>query len=275
MAERYQPRKRKLGLPLPGPDLHSGMFRKQFLLDVQRVKETLKSATCAQAILDALNELDDCVIDAQVESQIGIYKQVRALVKNPESDPAVVEKARSLSTQWKTEYDIRKKVVDSFKEKGGLTGEVARKMEENLFNAASPLGLLEGDGYRSYNRHFKRLCVHLRTQGSGSVSQRLADGLITAQEVAWLPDQHLMSLEQLEKEQTHRDEGLQAALAGQTEPEGIATDQFACQKCQSNRTVYTEKQTAWHTDGQDPTVLVTCLNCGYRWKANDDHGLAG
>lgn len=270
------PLKRKAEvLPSPGPDLHCGMFRKRTIEAVQNVKWRLERATDVESIFEALDELGDYVIDAKVLHTTKIFMQVKQIMKKPETDAQVVGKAEALTSRWKKDYEIRKQVIDTFKQKGNLTEEMAKDMEESLFNASSPLGFLEGDGYRSYQRHFKRLCNHLRTKGAGSVSQQLAERQISPQEVAWLPDDQLMSLDQLEKEQAHREEGLQAALATQAEPEGIATEEFVCPKCSSDRTVYTEKTTAWHTDGQDATILVTCLSCNNRWKANDDHGLGG
>jgi len=190
------------------------------------------------------------------------------------ADTEVVHKAAALHSQWKRDFHIREQVIEGFSIKGTLRKRDARQLEEGLFYSACPLGLLEGDGYRSYIRHYKRLCTHLKTRGPGSLAQRLQNNDISFREAAALPDSELLSIEKRQQQQAAQEEGLRAATLTETSSSTI-TSEYVCAKCASARCAYIELQTGWHNDHQDPTILVNCLDCGERWKAADDHGLAG
>jgi DNA-directed RNA polymerase subunit M/transcription elongation factor TFIIS len=227
--------------------------------------------TATDCILDVLEELNDYVIDAHVLKQTGIGKEVGALRKHAEEPLA--KRAEELTSQWRKDHDIRLKVIEGFKEKGDLKIAHARKMEEGLFHAACPLGILEGDHYRLYQRHFKRLSTHLRSRGPGSLVQRLADGELNHMEVALKTDMDLMSSVKRLKAEEYKKAGLREVLAD-GEVAGTVTDEYTCPKCGQSRTTYQEIHSGYHTDGQDATIIVTCLDCSERWKASDDHGLA-
>jgi len=276
---------RKRPLPLgpeagaiePARKQHSGMFREQTIQGVLCVKEKLRSVVedrDVAAIVEVLEELADYVVDERVLSKTKIGIDVGALQKHPAAD--VATRARALVVQWKRDRENRLKVVNSFVNKAKLSEKDARKMEEGLFNAACPLGYLEGEGFKAYHQHFMRISTHLRTQGPNSLLERLQAGELSPAEVASLPDDALLSDAQRERALADRQAGLREALAGQgAEPDGTVTSEYMCPKCQSSRCLYRDVQTGWHNDQQDVTILVQCLDCGERWKANDDHGLGG
>jgi len=262
------------------PRLRSGMFRGQTIAEVHRVLEVIRGHEAepdpdasAGAILEALEELADCVVDREVLERTSVGKEVKRLQRS--TDSQVAKRAATLCEQWRRDFDVRKKVVEGFMEKGGLKRREARDLEDSLFDHWCPLGLLEGAGYDAYRTNYKRLCTHLRTRGPGSLVQRLQDGYLSCTEAAALPDAELLSNEQLQHQKEAEQEGLKNALAAAAEPEGTVTSDYTCPKCQSTRSSYKELQTGWHSDQQDLTIIAQCLDCGERWKASDDHGLAG
>jgi len=254
---------------------HSGMFRDQTIQHISLVAERLRSLQDPEAdvLHEVLDELTDYVVDEKVLDRTKIGKDVAGLQKH--SDLEVASKAKALIVQWKKDRDTRNKVIKSFREKAELSMHDARKLEEGLFNAACPLGYLEGDGFRSYQRHFLRIQTHLRAQGAGNLRQRLRDGELCPAEVAFQPDEDLQTESQRQKVEADRQAGLQEAMGGGRQPEGTVSSEYMCPRCRGNRTLYKDVQTGWHNDQQDVTILVHCLDCGERWKANDDHGLGG
>jgi len=255
---------------------HSGMFREQTIRGVIGAAQALRSLedSDASAILEVLDELSDYVVDERVLDKTKIGREVGALQKH--SDPEVSSRARALVTQWKKDRETRLKVANSFVSKAKLDMKDARRLEEGLFNAACPLGFLDGDGFKAYHQHFMRISTHLRAQGPGSLVERLRNGELTPGEVAFCEDESLLSEAQIEKLERDRQAGLQEALASTgVAPEGTPSSEYACPRCSSSRCLYKDVQTGWHNDQQDVTILVHCLDCGERWKANDDHGLGG
>jgi len=275
LVKRPTPPGRRLregsGPPIPGPDLHAGMFRDRTVQEVLRIREVLRSDTAHDVVLEALIKLDDFCMDRDVLARTSIGKDIGALRKH--TNPAVARQAESLHDAWRRDHRTREQVVDGFSEKGQLMKRDARELEEGLFNAACPLGLLEGEGYRSYQRHYKRLCTHLRARGPGTLVQRILDGEVGLLEAAWLPDSEIMSGEQRQREQQAHEAGLRAALVGPGQ-KGTPTEEYTCPKCKGSNCAYTELNTGWHQSQQDITILVSCLGCGEHWKAHDDHGLA-
>jgi len=269
-------------LLVPGPHFHVGQFKERTILEVHRVvkclhdlqKETTQPA-CSELVLEALEELADLCVDRDVLEKTSVGKEIKKLQKQ-HADPLVCQRAWTLCEQWKRDYDVRKKVAEGFVEKGTLSKRDAKELEDGLFNQSCPLGLLEGDGYESYKRQYKRLCSHLRTRGPGSLVQRIQDSSVNTSMVVLLPDSELMSCDQREQQEQVKREAMRRTVTGTGEAEGgTVTDEHTCPKCGSTRTSYVEVPTGWHKDHQDMTIIVRCLQCGERWKSNDDHGLAG
>eukprot|EP00933_Yihiella_yeosuensis_P064754 TRINITY_DN68269_c0_g1_i1.p1 TRINITY_DN68269_c0_g1~~TRINITY_DN68269_c0_g1_i1.p1 ORF type:complete len:292 (+),score=76.21 TRINITY_DN68269_c0_g1_i1:31-876(+) len=266
-------------LPPPGPQLHAGMFRQRTLkevgvaLDMLKAEADKSSPVAKGIVLEVLERLSDYVVDRLVLEKTSVGKEVAKLQKH--EDKTIARKAEELQAEWRRDFGLRKQVVEGFIEKGSLKRKDARDLEEGLFNSFCPLGLLEGDGYKRYQRHYKRLCTHLRTRGAGSLVDRLAQGEFNFSQVAVISDEHLLSEEQRQQQQTAKEEGLQAALAPEQQPNGALTEEYSCGKCGSNHCCHAEVQTGWHNDQQDMTIFVTCLDCGNRWKAYDDHGGGG
>eukprot|EP00930_Biecheleria_cincta_P033034 TRINITY_DN22888_c0_g1_i1.p1 TRINITY_DN22888_c0_g1~~TRINITY_DN22888_c0_g1_i1.p1 ORF type:complete len:287 (-),score=57.51 TRINITY_DN22888_c0_g1_i1:59-883(-) len=266
-------------LPPPGPRLHSGLFREQTLRDVCTALELLRaeaskpSADSRETILEVLDHLADYVVDLVVLEKTSVGQEMAKLTKHADKD--IAQKAEELKTEWRRDYSLRKQVVEGFIEKGSLKRKDARDLEEGLFNSACPLGLLEGEGKKNYQRHYKRLCTHLRTRGVGSLAHRLAEGTLRFLEVASLPDDALLSDEQQQQQRSDKEAGLKAAVQAPQEPQGALTHDYACGKCGSDKCSRQEVQTGWHNDQRDLTIFVSCMGCGHRWKESDDHGLAG
>lgn len=265
---------------LPGPDLHAGMFRERTIREVLDVRSELQghqvaaspSAAAADAILESLERLTDYCLDRDIIARTAIGKEVGALKKH--ADSGVAQKAEALVAEWKSDMAIRDRVVEGFMEKGSLKKRYAKELEEGLFNAACPLGLLAGEGYRSYQKHYKRLCTHLRDRGPGSLVERLGTRLVELSQAAWLPDDSLRSQEKQLQLVRAQAEGLKAAVVAE-EVKGTISEEYVCPACGSTKTAYQEMQTGWHSDHQDLTIIVQCISCGNRWKAADDHGFGG
>jgi len=267
---------------VPGPHFHAGHFKERTILEVHRVvkclhdlqKETDQNAS-SELLFEALEELADLCVDRDVLEKTSVGKEVKKMQKQ-HADPLVCQRAGALCEQWRRDYDVRKKVVDGFVEKGTLNKRDAKELEEGLFNQSCPLGILEGDGYESYKKQYKRLCSHLRTRGQGSLVQRIQDSSVDTSMVMLLSDSELMSCDQRQQQEQVKREAMRQAVTGSCEAEGgTITDEHTCPKCEATRTSYVEVPTGWHKDHQDMTIIVRCLQCGERWKSNDDHGLAG
>lgn len=255
---------------------HSGMFRNETVQLVTEAADRLKTLqhnADPAAIIEILDELSDYVIDEKVLERTKIGLDVSALQKH--SDAELAGKAKALVTVWKRDRDTRNKVVKGFIEKANLSLKDARRLEEGVFNAACPLGFLEGEGKKNYQRHFIRISTHLKDQGSRGLLQRLREGELELEEVAFQSDESLFSDAKREKVMAHKEAGLKEALATGSQVEGTASSEYVCPRCSSSRCVYKDLQTGWHNDQQDVTILVQCLDCSERWKANDDHGVGG
>merc|ERR1712085_4651 len=228
--------------------LHSGLFRERTVQQVSLIAEQIrgwgKDLPQASVLVETLEELADHVVDGYVLEKTGIGKELKTLSTHP--DQEIKERSSQLIFQWKRDLEMRKKVVGIFVEKASVQKKEARHLEEGLFNFACPLGYLEADGYKSYQRHFVRLSTHLRTHGKGCLAQRMREGEVSC---------------------------LEEALATKgAQLDGIVTSEYTCPTCGSSKTMYKDVQTGWHSDHQDVTIIVSCLECGERWKANDDHG---
>lgn len=265
-----------------GPDLHAGMFRHITLKKVRYMADLVRDLRAKTELpeadadlLDLLSELEVYVVDREVLSRTSIGKEVAALKQH--KNPHIAQLADTLVGQWKKDMKLRDQVVDGFMEKASLKRRrEAQDIEEGLFNATCPLGFLEGDDYRSYQRHYKRLCTHLRARGVGSLFQRLQSGELRPDQVATLPDTELISDGHRQQQHADQQEGLRAAISvAASDATGVTTEQYTCPRCKCNRTSYKEVQTGWHRDDQDLSILVQCLECGERWKESDDHGLNG
>lgn len=257
--------------------LHSGLFRERTVQQVSLIAEQIrgwgKDLPQASVLVETLEELADYVVDGYVLEKTGIGKEIKTLSTHP--DQEIKERSSQLIFQWKRDLEMRKKVVGIFVEKASVQKKEARHLEEGLFNFACPLGYLEADGYKSYQRHFVRLSTHLRTHGKGCLAQRMREGEVSCLEVAFFPDEELLSVEQRERADQDRKLGLEEALATKgAQLDGIVTSEYTCPTCGSSKTMYKDVQTGWHSDHQDVTIIVSCMDCGERWKANDDHGTA-
>jgi len=274
--------------------LHPGRFQKETTEAVRRLLCVVKCrgaseddgpVACAsdrlpgmdtELLLEALVELDSLCIDGAVLAATQIGKEVNALTTHPgmHPDAEVVEKAKELVCRWKKDLQTRRIVVKGFEEKGGLQKRTAMELEEGLAAAWCPLGVFEGEASREYNRHYKRLCSHLKSRGPGNLAQRLQDREVSCMMAPSLLDSQLYSAEKLQQEREAREAGLRAAVVdGGDDSRGIVTNEFVCQ-CGSSHTKYVELHSGWHNDQADTTILVQCLDCNARWKAHDQQGTA-
>ncbi|CAJ1461585.1 unnamed protein product [Effrenium voratum] len=258
-------------LPEPGPSLHSGLFRKRTIKEVQSCLEHLRSPDVDRsAKLEVLNRLADYVVDRTVLETTKVGKEIGKFVRSDDSD--VAQLAKELEAEWKENLRFRDTVVNGFTQEG-LSKKRSQEMEEGLFNFCCPLGFIDGEEKKEYSRQYKRLRTHLLARDEGSLFKRLESQELAARQVAGLPDESLRSKRQQQQFLEARAEGLQAALL-KTQMVQPATEDYSCSKCGSQRCMRNEVQTGWHSDQQDLTLFVTCLSCGHRWKEGDDHGLA-
>eukprot|EP00434_Breviolum_minutum_P029041 symbB.v1.2.025689.t1/scaffold2428.1/size79313/6 len=261
-----------MALPLPGPSLHSGLFRERTISEVQRCIQELRQGPEQQRVLEVLDCLANFVIDRAVLQQSGVIQELKKLSTG--GDEKIAMLVKDLRAQWKEDVKLRDQVVEGFCERGGLDRKQSREMEEGLFNSCCPLGFLDGEEKKNYNRHYKRLRTLLGAAGPGSLSNRLKSRELLPSQVAAMSDEDLRSEAQRKQQSAARNEGLQATLLSPAPPAAV-TEDYACQKCGSHNCYRTEVQTGWHNDHQDATLFVVCLSCGHRWKESDDHGLAG
>mmetsp|Transcript_32493 Transcript_32493/g.72260 ORF Transcript_32493/g.72260 Transcript_32493/m.72260 type:complete len:275 (+) Transcript_32493:72-896(+) len=258
--------------PEPGPELNFGLFTERTIREVLALSQRLSQQPEEADLLKLLDEVEGYPMNAHVLQVTGIGKEVTKLKKHRSTK--VAEIANELAAEWRSEFQQRNKVVETFSSKGGLTKRRARELEVCLFNLACPLALLEGKYYRQYQRDFKRLCTHLRTRGEGNLAERLTQGSITARDAVRLPNSELLSDAQRHSASELKDRALREATLGQQEL-GVATDEYVCPSCGGTQCTHKELVTSYHTDGQDMTILVACSTCNHRWRALDDHGLAG
>jgi DNA-directed RNA polymerase subunit M/transcription elongation factor TFIIS/polyhydroxyalkanoate synthesis regulator phasin len=255
--------------------LSAGMFRQRTIKEVERIRGVLQQNETKpndQVLEEALVDLSELCIDREVLAKTSIGKHVSKLKKGQHD--RIRSMSGNLVDQWKHDHERRQKVVDVFVEKGkgAITKRNAVDMEDGLFDEACPLGILEGEGWKEYQRHFKRLCTHLRATGPGSMICQLEERIIKFTEVAALPDSQLISDEQGQKRLQDQEEGLKAAISSTGMEGGTETEEYECPKCKCVRTQYKEMQTGWHDDNQDLTIRVRCMDCFHTWKATDDHG---
>jgi len=253
--------------------LNFGLFTERTIGEVRALCQRLPTQGSETELLKLLDEVEGYPMDATVLQLTGIGKEVTKLKKH--RSVKVAQKANELTAEWRSEFQQRNKVVETFASKGGLTKKRARELEVSLFHFACPLALLEGRYYRQYQRHFKRLCTHLRTRGAGNLAEKLTRGAITAAEAVLLPNSELLSDAQRHSALELKDQALRETIIGGQEALGVRTDEYVCPSCGGTQCAHKEVQTSYHTDGQDMTILVACLSCNHRWKAHDDHGLAG
>lgn len=261
-----------MALPLPGPLLHSGLFRQRTIAEVQQCVQQLRQGLDRPRVLEVLDRLADFVIDSVVLQQTGIVQELKKLSSAGDTEISTVVK--DLRSQWKEDFLLRDQVVKGFCERGGLDRKQGRDMEEGLFNSCCPLGFMDGEEKKNYTRHYKRLCTLLGAAGPGSLAKRLKSRELVPSQVAAMPDEDLRSEAQRKQQSAARNEGLQAALLAPAPPAAV-TEDYTCPKCGSHNCCRREIQTGWHNDHQDATLFVACLDCGHRWKESDDHGLAG
>mmetsp|Transcript_88638 Transcript_88638/g.225681 ORF Transcript_88638/g.225681 Transcript_88638/m.225681 type:complete len:295 (+) Transcript_88638:79-963(+) len=252
---------------------HSGLFRDNTISFVLKAADRIRQSQDAEpaALMEMLEELTDCVIDETVLLRTNIGKEVAVLQKN--TDAEVSAKARALVTQWKRDRETRLKVVKHFQERAQLSVKDSKKLEDGIFNFACPWGFSSGDDKKAYQRHYLRLSTHLKEQGPGALIERLRAGELKPEDLAFRPDEELMSATKREKIEAVRLQGLKEALATTgAEADGTVSTEYMCPRCRSSHCIYKDVQTGWHNDQQDVTILVNCLDCGERWKANDEHG---
>ncbi|CAE7841990.1 unnamed protein product [Symbiodinium microadriaticum] len=228
-----------MGLPPPGPELHAGLFRDRTIREVEialqqlhTFEEDCSSEDGRKCALEVLEKMADYVVD-------------RVVLERTEEN-----------------LEFRDVAVKRFGEKGGLQKRLCKELEEGLFNHCCPLGFLVGEEKKSYLRHYKRLCTHLRARGSDSLVEKLAKNQFSALQVAALPDSALQTAEKREAQQKAEEIALKEAVLTPEEPLLAAiTEDYTCPRCSSHRCCRNEVQTGWHNDHQDPTIIVTCLNC--------------
>eukprot|EP00405_Crypthecodinium_cohnii_P048984 CAMPEP_0206606716 /NCGR_PEP_ID=MMETSP0325_2-20121206/51579_1 /ASSEMBLY_ACC=CAM_ASM_000347 /TAXON_ID=2866 /ORGANISM="Crypthecodinium cohnii, Strain Seligo" /LENGTH=644 /DNA_ID=CAMNT_0054123309 /DNA_START=62 /DNA_END=1996 /DNA_ORIENTATION=+ len=250
-------------------------LREQMVDFVNKQKDAIeKQAPTVPVLLDILEELSDCIMDDYLLRKTGIGKTIASLRKN--ADNEVVTKASALVTQWKRDRQTRMQVTDILQKRGKLPTSDAKRLEDSVFHFACPYGLEVGDDKKEYQRHYLRICNHLKESGPGCLMEKLKSGEIWHDEVAFLPDEALLSDAKKQKLEAVRQEALKEALITTgAQHDGTPSEQYTCPGCNSTQCLYKDVQTGWHNDQQDVTILVQCLNCKYRWKANDDHGLGG
>lgn len=261
-------------------NLNWGMFRQRTIKEVERIRDMITGKEdkpkYVRLILEGLADLAELCIDREILSRTSIGKLISKL--NKHNDITVSRKAAELLQTWKHDHERRQKVVDAFVEKGRgvISKRNAMDMEDGLFDETCPLGIFEGDAFKEYQRHFKRLCTHLRsTAGTGSLIQQLEERTLKYTEVAKLPDSQLMSDQQGQKKLDDKEAGLKSALASTDLDDGVVTDRYMCPKCQSFRCKFKDVQSGSHNDNRGLTIVVRCLDCRNFWKENDDAGLVG
>ncbi|CAE7312846.1 hypothetical protein AK812_SmicGene38917 [Symbiodinium microadriaticum] len=256
-----------MGLPPPGPELHAGLFRDRTIREVEialqqlhTFEEDCSSEDGRKCALEVLEKMADYVVDRVVLERTEVGKAVRKLAKV--RDREIAARAQQLVREWKENLEFRDVAVKRFGEKGGLQKRLCKELEEGLFNHCCPLGFLVGEEKKSYLRHYKRLCTHLRARGSDSLVEKLAKNQFSALQVAALPDSALQTAEKREAQQKAEEIALKEAVLTPEEPLLAAiTEDYTCPRCSSHRCCRNEVQTGWHNDHQDPTIIVTCLNC--------------
>ncbi|CAJ1349547.1 unnamed protein product [Effrenium voratum] len=172
--------------------------------------------------------------------------------------------------------DKRKVVIQGFDKKSGLGQSLAEALERGMLKVACPKGeSLNGEQYKAYKYQYKRLCTHLRR--NGSLAEKLRSGELDPEQVASLQDEALMAESQKSELQQFRQESLQEALGITAEDSAHWTpsDQFACPRCECNKCVYIQSFKGFHShddNNQEPVITIRCTSCKHLWKEDEVEG---
>ena len=129
LAPSEPPRKRLRSGPTSGPELHAGMFRVQNARRVEGLRDALRALSAsakppAERLLEALEGLGGCVVDAAVLERTGVQRDVKALRGHPEEE--VGRAAGALFAEWLRDVRVRKEAVGGLRDRGGFTERAAR-----------------------------------------------------------------------------------------------------------------------------------------------------
>ncbi|KAI8811494.1 transcription factor S-II-domain-containing protein [Cladochytrium replicatum] len=113
---------------------------------------------------------------------------------------------------------------------------------------------------KEYQAHMRSVITALKT--NRELAQELIDNQRSAESVAQMSSEDMMSKEKREAKEKALKEALNEAQAANTE--SAETDIFKCGKCGKRRTTYTQKQT--RSADEPMTTFVVCKECGNRWK---------
>jgi len=169
-------------------------------------------------------------------------------------------------------------VVQGFEKKSGLGKRVAEELERGVLRVACPNGeqLTEGgENYKVYKNQYKRICTHLRR--NGSLAQRLSSGELAAEDVATMDDDALMAESQRSERELFKKEGLHEALGITAEDSAHWTpsDSFTCPACESIQCMYIQWFKGFHgydDNNQEPVITIRCTVCKHLWKEDEVEG---
>ena len=172
------------------------------------------------------------------------------------------EEVESTEKRIKLSDEIREKCVQMLieallvenKSENGLVEEIARQVEEALYDAGNKK---TGAEYRAAVR-----TKFLNLKRNAALRSGLLCGTLAPITFA-----SMTATEMASEEQRQRDLALQrqnllnahSAVDNQAE-----TDQFRCGKCKQRKCKYYQLQT--RSADEPMTTFVTCLNCNHRWK---------
>lgn len=103
---------------------------------------------------------------------------------------------------------------------------------------------------------------NLKDPKNPNLRQSFINGLITAERLATMTTQEMMSDELKQKNEKFEKENLSEAQTAVNA--GTETDMFVCGKCKGKKCTYTQLQT--RSSDEPMTTFVFCMDCGNRWK---------
>lgn len=167
-------------------------------------------------------------------------------------------------------------VIQAFQRKSGLAKRTAEDLERGILKVSCPNGQpLAKDAYKEYTRQYKRLCTHLRQ--NGTIAERLSSGELKAEDIAAMSDAALTAESQLKKQEEIRQENLHDATA--VKPEATAhwtpSDSYSCPKCESVKCIYIQTFKGSHSyddNNIEPCITIRCTDCIFLWKEDEVEG---
>lgn len=118
-----------------------------------------------------------------------------------------------------------------------------------------------------YKSKVRNICGNLREDGekTGGLAQRLCQGSLCAETVAWLDESQLCGDERRSKIAKADTQAANRCLSTDVwQAQNAGKGMFQCGKCRSDKTTFYQQQT--RSADEPMTIFAMCYACKFRWK---------